>query len=106
MHLLVWTTLCLTLMGCEMQLPVPQPHVVRPVGPMPISPTPPDRVGTCGAEGLRAYLGHPATDLPASGPWSSLRVIRPGMAVTMDYTETRLNARTDSAGIIIDLTCG
>jgi hypothetical protein len=62
--------------------------------------------GTCGAETLGAYLGHPVGDLPATGPWGTLRVIRPGMMVTMDYSATRLNARVDPQDKILDLSCG
>ncbi|MGV8985448.1 MAG: I78 family peptidase inhibitor [Cypionkella sp.] len=61
---------------------------------------------SCGADGLAAYIGRPATSLPASGPWGAVRVIRPGMMVTMDYSATRLNVHVDGAGKILKLTCG
>ncbi len=47
-----------------------------------------------------------AVVLPPGGAWSSLRVIWPGQAVTMDYSATRLNVRVDSMGIVQSLSCG
>ncbi|WP_343525235.1 I78 family peptidase inhibitor [Sphingomonas sp.] len=36
----------------------------------------------------------------------TLRVIAPGMAVTMDYRVDRLNIETDAAGTITRIRCG
>lgn len=36
----------------------------------------------------------------------SVRVVRPGMAVTMDYRYDRLNVEVDDAGRILRLHCG
>ena len=88
----IWIGLaCLGLTGCQM---VPQVYV------------PPPLQGDCGAARLAGYVGGPVTDLPAYGPWGVLRVIRPGMMVTMDYSATRLNAQVDRAGRILALSCG
>jgi len=92
---------CLTLAAC-----VPATPIGGPIPPPMPEPMPPGHSGACGAGDLMGYLGHPVTDLPASGPWGTLRVIRPGMMVTMDYSESRLNARVDARDRIIDLTCG
>lgn len=84
----------MALLGCA-------PPDLRAVsdGPAPV----PD---TCGAAGLASYLGQPVSALPAKGLWGSVRIIRPGMMVTMDYSAQRLNAHVDGSGIILALTCG
>ena len=84
----------ITLAACMTEhLPPPLPE------PFPIA-------GDCGAGALSHYVGRPLTDLPALGPSASLRVIRPGMAVTRDYSATRLNAEVDGQGLILRLSCG
>ena len=60
----------------------------------------------CGASGFQHLTGLKVSSLPQPGPWSSLRIIRPGMMVTMDYSATRLNAQVDRAGRILALSCG
>ena len=37
---------------------------------------------TCGAASLQILLGQPVTVLPDAGPWTTLRVIAPGQAIT------------------------
>ena len=91
MKLMVATLFCLGIAGCQVMPPV----VVQ---------LPP--ADSCGAAGLSGYTGGPVTNLPATGSWGTLRVIRPGMMVTMDYSGARLNARVDAAGRIVTLTCG
>lgn len=34
------------------------------------------------------------------------RILRPGMAVTMDYRVERLNLRVDESGKVLDVNCG
>jgi hypothetical protein len=84
------------LQACVMSEPVPQP---------PPPPPQPD-LSSCHAVGLDGLIGQPVRLLPKHGAWSSLRVIRPGMMVTMEYSPTRLNARVDSAKTILSLNCG
>lgn len=72
--------------------------------PMPTAAAP--SLATCGGDALLTYVGQPLALLPASGGWRSLRVIKPGMMVTMDYSATRLNARVDAEDRILSLTCG
>ena len=60
----------------------------------------------CGAHALAAYVGQPVTVLPAHGPWTTLRIIRPGMMITQDYSATRLNVRVGPGGRILELFCG
>lgn len=72
------------------------------------APTPPT---ACGAEKVAQFVGKKRTDAIAtqvaklSGA-KSIRWIKPGMAVTMDYREDRLNVRTDDKGRIMSVICG
>lgn len=92
--LLCLALLCLDLASCA-------PPDIRAVSDGPAPDT-----ASCGAAGLAAYKGQPVATLPVKGAWHSLRVIQPGMMITMDYSATRLNARVDGAGRILTLTCG
>lgn len=75
-----------------------------PVPPTPVPQMPaPD---ACGAASLQNLVGLSVRVLPPQGPSSTVRVIRPGQMVTMDYSATRLNARVDETGQILELTCG
>jgi hypothetical protein len=64
----------------------------------------------CGAGKVKAMLGQKATATvikrtkQKSGA-SAMRVIRPGMAVTMDYSESRLNVELDGNDRIKALRC-
>jgi len=53
-----------------------------------------------------ALIGKPTTDagVPAAGP--SVRIIKPGDQVTMDFSPARLNIDVDAAGVITGLRCG
>jgi hypothetical protein len=83
------------LAGCTMVAPQPAPPY----------PSLPD-ANACGADGLRQVIGLPVAVLPPNGPWSALRVIRPGDGVTMDYSASRLNVMVDDGGRITQVTCG
>jgi hypothetical protein len=72
-----------------------------PPGPPPLPP--PD---ACGAAALQGLLGQPASVLQTLRFAAPVRVIRPGMAVTMDYSAERLNIEIDAAEIIARVTCG
>ena len=61
---------------------------------------------SCGAGTVANYIGQPASILPAAGPWTAVRIIRPGAGVTMDFSATRLNVNVGSTGRILSLTCG
>ncbi|WP_129792900.1 I78 family peptidase inhibitor [Sphingosinicella sp. CPCC 101087] len=66
---------------------------------------------TCSAEGLQDLAGQPATSelgaeaLRRSGA-RTLRWIRPGDAVTMDFRQDRLNVRLDSQNRVEAFDCG
>lgn len=67
----------------------------------PASPPGPDE---CGAAALSSLIGAPAAAAPA--PSETVRVIRPGDAVTLDYRAERLNVEIGEDGRIERLRCG
>ena len=66
----------------------------------------PGGVNQCGALDLQYLLGAPARDLETIRFNKPVRVIRPGMAVTMDFSPERLNIQIDREGRISQVTCG
>ena len=89
----------LTLMGCTT---TGEPY---PIPGAPAQPTP------CGSQNLGSFVGIKRTDVISaqvarvSGA-KSIRWISPGMAVTMDYREDRLNVDLDDASVITRFRCG
>lgn len=67
-------------------------------------PAPPD--GMCGAEDLQGLVGQPVAVLDSMRFSQTLRVIYPGMAVTMDYSAKRLNIQVGDDKTIIRVSCG
>jgi hypothetical protein len=71
----------------------------------------PTRSDACGARKVQDMVGKKASKAivaaigNASGA-ESVRVIKPGQPVTMDYRETRLNASLDKKGRIREFGCG
>ncbi len=63
-------------------------------------------LANCGGDPVGALMGQPVAAMPATGGWTALRVIEPGMAVTEDYSPTRLNVGLDRQGRIIGVACG
>ncbi|GHC04238.1 I78 family peptidase inhibitor [Thermomonas carbonis] len=67
--------------------------------------------GTCNAEPAQSHVGKPASDanvqaaFKASGA-KTMRSIKPGQAVTMDYREDRVNIHQDASGTIERISCG
>ncbi len=68
------------------------------------SPLPPE--GACGATDLQSLVGQSARVLETMRFGQQVRIIRPGMAVTMDYSADRLNIEIDARETIIRVTCG
>jgi hypothetical protein len=60
----------------------------------------------CGASALQDLVGQPARVLDGMRFADPVRVIRPGMAVTMDYSPNRLNIEIDAAEVIARVVCG
>ena len=86
--------LTLLLMACQ---PVPVPDPGRPGG---------KSLARCGGDPVGALIGQPVSAMPATGVWTALRVIEPGMAVTEDYSPSRLNVALDLQGRIVGVACG
>ena len=67
--------------------------------------------GTCNADPAQSHVGKPASDanvqaaFKASGA-KTMRSIKPGQAVTMDYREDRVNVYQDASGNIERISCG
>lgn len=66
---------------------------------------------TCRADTLSWTIGQLADDAlvaraRAEAGADRVRVIRPGMAVTMDYREDRLNLDVDAEGKVVAARCG
>ena len=67
--------------------------------------------GRCNAEPAQSWLGKPASAanvdaaFKASGA-KTLRTLKPGDAMTMDYREDRVNVLQDAAGNIERISCG
>jgi hypothetical protein len=77
-----------------------------PVEPLPGPVPPQDGVNACGALDLQYLVGQPASVLETMRFSQPVRVIRPGMAVTMDYSAARLNFAVDRSGYISRVYCG
>ena len=75
--------------------------------PNPGAPQPPQVVeDACGAAGLQGLVGQDESALAGMRFKGPMRLIRPGMAVTMDYSAERLNITLHDAGRIESVTCG
>lgn len=95
------------------------PHEASPPAPSPdaAATEPQIRVGpgldgaACDASRAQDFVGRtadPGTQqaaMAASGA-KVVRVLRPGMMVTMEYRGDRLNLRIDGQGKILSVTCG
>lgn len=72
---------------------------------------PPPQPTACGAEKVQHYVGKKRStaisgSVAALSDAKSIRWIEPGMAVTMDFREDRLNVKLDEKGVILSFTCG
>lgn len=84
--------------------------------PMPVNGSPPlviddDFNESCDAKAAEQYVGQMLDEAlgeraKAATGARGVRVIRPGMAVTMDYRPGRLNIELDEAGRIVRFRCG
>lgn len=93
--------LALAMTACT---PTPPPPAVSEA-PEPAAPT-----TACNATPIEALLGQRYTpivqaDAQRRSGARTVRVIRPGMAVTMDYRPDRLNIQLDEAGNVAQLRC-
>lgn len=67
---------------------------------------PPDNLASCGADRLQYLVGKPGVVLDGMRFSQDVRVIQYGMAVTMDYSATRLNFWLDRRDVIERVVCG
>jgi hypothetical protein len=74
--------------------------------PVVVVPPPQEGPDACGAADLQYLLGAPDTVLETMRFANPVRVISPGMAVSMDYNPARLNIGLDRYRMIMRLSCG
>ena len=84
----------------------PEAPVTTPASPAPEAP-----VMTCHADKVQWTLGQTADEAlvakaKAQAGADRMRVIKPGMAVTMDYREDRLNLDVDADNKVTRAYCG
>jgi len=65
----------------------------------------------CRAERVQAFVGHAwsaalSEQARVDSASASVRVIRPGTAVTRDYRVDRLNLHLDGSGVVTRISCG
>ncbi len=69
-------------------------------------PVPVETEDTCGATELAWLIGQDASALERVLLLQPVRVIQPGMAVTMDYGPDRINFEIDTRNRIARIYCG
>lgn len=99
-------------MACS---PSTEPTPATPVEPAAVTPEPappvttpatPAATDTCNMTQYMALIGKPAADPGVPAASTTVRIIKPGDQVTMDFSEARLNIEVDAAGNIASLRCG
>jgi hypothetical protein len=100
--------LCLPvfMMACVPVPSVPAPEPLTPEPPAIVAPPAEDRADACGATAMQDLVGNPFSALAAMTFAGPMRLIRPDMAVTMDFNPERLNIYLDEADLISSVTCG
>ncbi len=81
------------------------PSTTEPAPPV-ATPTDPAASDTCNMAQYASLIGKPATDPGVPPAGATVRIIKPGDQVTMDFQATRLNVDVDAAGTITGLRCG
>ena len=61
---------------------------------------------TCGATAQAGLVGQNATVLETVLIMDQVRIIRPDQAVTLDFSEDRINFELDGADTIVRVFCG
>ncbi|OYU38459.1 MAG: hypothetical protein CFE33_16320 [Pseudorhodobacter sp. PARRP1] len=74
--------------------------------PEPVTPAPPPIEDACGASALQGLVGQSAKKLEVMRFATTVRIIRPGMAVMMNYVPERLNIDINAAEVITRVSCG
>jgi hypothetical protein len=97
--------LLFTLMICASSACTPMPPNAKPSKPYP------PRLAQCQSDPGQRFVGQAASeDLVkqariATGA-NTVRVLRPGMAATMDFRDDRLNLHLDEHDVIVQVSCG
>jgi hypothetical protein len=98
--------------GCaEPQTPPPVRTSPPTMGSRPVGPVGAPQIDSCGLGSIADVVGKAVTEtLPEDARKRSgartVRVIRPGMMVTMDFRPDRLNIDLDDKGVVTNLRCG
>ena len=74
--------------------------------PEPQYPGDPVTADACGAAELQGLVGQSGKVLETNRFGQTTRIIRPGMAVTMDFVADRLNIWIAEGNVIERVTCG
>jgi hypothetical protein len=102
----------IALMACSPTEPTPAAPAEQPAAPAsepaPAAPPPADTAtaDTCNMAQYSALVGKPSTDPGVPPASATVRIIKPGDQVTMDFSATRLNIEVNSTGVITSMKCG
>lgn len=92
--------LAIVLGGCvSAETPPESPDPLKSARPVP-------PVESCNASQIQGLIGQPASVLNEMSLAEPFRIIKPGMAVTMDYAPERMNIHLDKNNLIESVTCG
>ncbi len=80
----------------------PMPPAAEPAAPPPADST----ADTCNMAQYVSLVGKPSTDAGVPPAGATVRIIRPGDQVTMDFQATRLNIEVGADGTITAVRCG
>ena len=99
-RMLLFSALLATSTACT-----PMPPNAKPSRPFP------PRLAQCQADPGQQYVGMAASDDVVSQVQSAtgaktVRVLKPGMAATMDFRDDRLNLQVDEHDVIVKVSCG
>ncbi len=70
------------------------------------TPADPAATDTCNMAQYAALVGKPSSDAGVPAASTTVRIIKPGDQVTMDFQAARLNIEVDAAGNISGVRCG
>ncbi|HEX5006968.1 MAG TPA: I78 family peptidase inhibitor [Hyphomonadaceae bacterium] len=83
--------------------PATPPPEATPAPPVtPADPT----ADTCNMAQYASLVGKPSTDAAVPPASATVRIIKPGDQVTMDFSATRLNIEVGADGMVTAVRCG
>ncbi len=92
----------MSLAACDQPIPSLPPLDAGSAAPPPVAAAP----DSCGAAGLQVLVGQNVALFEAQARTGPARILRLGQAVTMDYSDQRVNVAVDAADRITRITCG